>query len=290
MIRPPSDADADELPLLTRWQPAGEGCPSPDLLFAAVEGALPREQAEPIRAHVERCPLCRELATVDIGDAAGPTLQEGARLRARIFPVATVPSRRWTSRAVTYAAAAAVALVAGGVIIARLATRPSAPAAPTQAHVVPAPAPAQPEFVLALNKPVTELPLESLTLRSASADPYAVALEKALKPYERGDYAEAARQLEVVSRDNPSRPHPAYYLGLSKLLGKNGDAVADFERARTLADKGSSLRAEAAWYLAVALERTGRRESAASLLTDLCGSAGPHQAEACAGQRALTSR
>ena len=289
MSKLPRDAEPDELSLFTQWQPPAAVCPSPDLLFPALEGVLPADVAAPIVSHVESCPLCRELTgSMGIGEAAGPTLQEGARLRARTFPVGT---RRWsTFRVVSYAAAAAIALIAGGLVIAQLVTTSTVAPDSTQAQATtPAPA-APPEFVLALNKPVTELPPESLTLRSASPDRYASALERALEPYERGDYAGAIRRLEVVSRDYPARPHPAYYLGLSKLLGAAGDATEDLTRAQKLADRGSSLRADATWYLAITLERNGRRDAASALLTDLCKAAGPRQVQACAGGRALTNR
>ena len=286
MTKLPLDAEHDEVPMFTRWQSASAGCPPPDLLFPAAEGVLPADVAAPIVAHLEICPLCQELSRVEPGEAAGPTLQEGARLRARTFPVA--PRRTVSYRTIAYAAAAAIALVAGGGVLVRLVTRPAAPAAPVAKAGTPAAV--TPEFVLALNKPVTELPPESLTLRSASPDRYASAVERALEPYERGDYAEAVKRFEPVTRDYPSRPHPSYYLGLSKLLGGSGDAAPDLERARTLADKGSSLRADATWYLAIAFERNGRRESAVATLTDLCAAPGARQAQACAGVRALTNR
>lgn len=286
MTKLPPDAEHDEVPMFAQWQPVAAGCPPPHLLFPAVEGVLPADVAAPIVAHVEACPLCQELSRVEPGDAADPTLPEAARLRARILPAA--PRRPVSFRMIPYAAAAAITLVAGGLVLARLASRPAAPS-PTAAQAAP-PAAATPVFVLALNKPVTELPPESLTLRSASPDRYASALAHALEPYERGDYAEAVARLTLVARDHPSRPHPAYYLGLSTLLGGLGDATADLERARTLAAKGTSLRADATWYLAVAYERHDRRESAVATLNDLCAAPGPRQAQACAGVRALTNR
>src|SRR3954470_13881788 len=123
MTKLPRDAEHDEESLFAQWQPAAAGCPPPDLLFPAAEGALPAEVAGPILAHVETCPLCRELSTVDAGDAASPTLQEGARLRARTFSHVTAPARRprrWSSYAITYAAAAAVVLAAATVALVRL--------------------------------------------------------------------------------------------------------------------------------------------------------------------------
>ena len=288
MSKLPRDAEPDELSLFTQWRPVATTCPRPELLFPALEGVLPADVAGPIVSHVGACPLCRELTSMGVGEAAGPTLQEGARLRARTFPAGT---RRWsTFRVVSYAAAAAVALVAGGLVIASLVTPSRVAPASSQAQATPPSPAAPPEFVLALNKPVTELPPESLTLRSASPDQYASALERALAPYERGDYADAIRRLEVVNRDYPSRPHPAYYLGLSKLLGAAGDATDDLTRAQKLADRGSSLRADATWYLAITLERSGRRDAASAMLADLCKAAGPRQAQACAGGRALTNR
>src|SRR5262245_24528308 len=164
MTKLPRDAEHDEVPMFAQWQPVAAGCPPPDLLFPAVEGVLPADVAAPIVAHIEACPLCQELSRIEPGDAADPTLQEAARLRNRILPAA--PRRTASLRMIPYAAAAAIALVAGGLVLARLVSRP-VPPAPTLAQSG-TPAAAPPVFVLALNKPVTELPPESLTLRSAS--------------------------------------------------------------------------------------------------------------------------
>ena len=283
---PPRDAEHEELSWFARWA-TESGCPPPKLLFAAAEGTLPSDAGDAIRVHLERCPLCRELVAIGVGDVAGPTLEEAARIRTRVFRDVGSTQRRST-RYVVYAAAAAVTLVIGGFALFRLVGQ-NTPATGTATNTA-APANVPPQYVLALNKPVTELPPESLTLRSGSPDRYAAALERALEPYERGDYAEAVRRLETVARDYPSRPHPVYYLGVAKLLAGRTDAVADLERARKLADRGSSLQTDATWYLGISLERSGQRAPAAAALTELCGSPGPRKAQACEGARALNNR
>ena len=281
---PPRDAGAEERSLFARWESASE-CPSPDLLLPAVEGILPDPPGTAIRAHLQSCSLCRELVTVQGAEDVTPTLEEAARIRGRVLPAARPVS---TFRYVRYAAAAALVIAAGAAAIALWRGRTGE--APTSTAVNTPVEPVAPVFVLALTKPVTELPPESLTLRSGSPDEYAAALDRSLAPYERGDYPEAIRRLETLNGSYPTRPHPAYYLGVAKLLAGRTDAAPDLERARTLADRGSSLQAEATWYLAVALERSGQRAPATAALTDLCGSSGARKAQACDGLRALTNR
>jgi hypothetical protein len=73
-----------------------------------------------------------------------------------------------------------------------------------------------------------------------------------------------------------------------------GDAAASVRplaRARALAGSGASLYPEATWYLAVALERSGRGNEALDPLVELCGAGGPRGAQACEGlSRLLNTR
>jgi hypothetical protein len=286
MMAAPRDVDRDELPLFARWR-QDSGCPPPELLLPAIEGTLgPPMLAVRVRTHVERCRMCRELA--DSLAAAGEavlTTDEIVRMDGRVMAATAAASRVW----LRYAAAAALVLAAGLVAWTiqwdagtRVTVSP-VPPDPPAARREP-----QAEFVLALESPEIQLPPEALTLRSGSADPYATALERALEPFARNDYADAATRFAQLARDYPQRPHPLYYLGLSHLMrGAGADAVPYLERAQVLSGRGTSLYSEAAWYRAVALERSGRRKLAAGALIELCGGGGPRDAQACDGLRSL---
>ena len=76
----------------------------------------------------------------------------------------------------------------------------------------------------------------------------------------------------------------------AEVVAEGIEDAGDLTRAQKLAVDSSSLRADATWYLAIALERSGRRDAASATLTDLCKVTGPRQAQACAGVRALTNR
>lgn len=275
---PPRDAGFDEQSTFARWQGVS-GCPPPELLGPATEGTLqPAMLAARVRAHVEQCSLCATL--LDVAAGVDPTSDETKRIEARVLAPVRLSARRRI-----FAAAAAVIVAVGGASIAWR----------TQSHE-PQPAPetrttgatSGPVYRLPLDKPVTELPPEALTLRSGSADPYAAALDEALAPYNRDDYQAAIAALAPLAARYPDKPHPAYYLGLSRLLaGDAAGAVDDLQKARRLASPGSSLSWQAAWYLAIALERSGRPASAIEPLQAVCAGGSARKAQACDGLRRL---
>ena len=95
------------------------------------------------------------------------------------------------------------------------------------------------------------------------------------------DYAEAARRLDVLAKKYPKYAEPHYYLGVSRLfLVENEAALGALNAARPLAD--GALRDDVSWYLAIALDRTGRSEDARREAEALCGHAGEYQQRACA--------
>jgi len=287
----PRDVERTELAWFARWRRTS-ACPPPEVLLPSIEGMLPETVAGLVRTHLDRCSLCRELvATQSDAELADPNVPETARIDARVRAVTSSRFGQW----LPFAAAAAVILAVGAGYVfwkqADTQSRVSRLSVPVPPAPPAAPAAQTPEFVLALQKPVIELPPESLTLRSGSPDQYAAALERALEPFVRNDYPAAAGQLEPLAREYPDRPHPAYYLGISRLFsGAPAEAAQDLERAQRLADRGTSLYAEAAWYRAVALERSGRPALAAGTLIELCGSGGDRDVQACDGLRTLLKR
>lgn len=282
----PLNSDREERALLERWRGRLD-CPPPDVLLPALEETvLPEETARMVRAHVDACPLCAELAAALREASASPTREAEARISDRL-------RRRTGERRhfppLVLAAAAAVCLIATAAYLTRWMNRQDARPAPS-GQLAKA-EPSRPLPVLALAPPPIQLPPESLTLRSGTPDRYAAALEAALEPFVRADYQQAEVRLEEVARDNSDRPHPHFYLGVAKLLrGNPADALPSLERARELAGPKNSLYPEATWYLAVALEHSGRAESAVAPLGALCGGGSTRDAQACEGLRRLQVR
>jgi len=281
MRRVPADLETFERELFDAA--GGAGCPRADLLLPALEGVLPDPLGARVRAHAAACPLCRDLVeALSAGPAAEP--DEGAldRIHGRV----KAGRRSWLA-IIRWPAVAAAALVAAGLVFARLAPGPiETPPVASRGGDVALPAPA---FVLALSKPAVELPPEALVLRGGDADPAVTALIAALEPYRRDDFAEAADRLEAVVDAYPDARHAQFYLGVSRLLaGRAAEAVGPLSRAAQRAPAGSWLRAEATWYLAVSSERDGDRGGALGALADLCGRPGPRREAACDGLRRLT--
>jgi len=280
---PPRDVEPGEAPLLARWRDRSR-CPDPTLLLPALAGTLPEPLKGVVATHLAECSICTELASA-LADAAMPTEQEVTRISERIDR-----SRRnhllyrWTA----LAAAAVIVTVAGGAYVITRWERTVVPPVHS-ADAAPAPAPRDP--VLALAAPAIELPPEFLTLRGDARDTYAAALERALEVFKRGDYRLAAARFERVVRAHPGRLHARFYLGTSLLLrGDPAAAIRPLERARQLAGPGDSLYSEATWYLAVALERSGRSAEAIDPLAQLCGERSPRGEQACEGLSRLLNR
>jgi hypothetical protein len=280
-MRAPGDASAEERLAMRRWQQAG--CLPPDLLLAARGEVLPEGVQQAVDAHLEVCPLCVELANA-MSAGADLTAGEAARIEARVRAARRGSWRTW----ITSAAAAVILTVAGATYFVNVLSRSTSPAvSPPSASAPSEPGPSP----LPLAPPAILLPPESLTLRSGGKPPYAAALDAALEPFAAGDYQAAGARLAGVARDYPDRPHGHFYLGTARLLsGDAAGAIGPLEQAAGLDQAGISLRREAAWYLAIALERTGRREEAVMHLARLCGADTPRREEACTGLKQLLTR
>jgi hypothetical protein len=180
------------------------------------------------------------------------------------------------------AAAAAILLVAVGIgTFLNWQGQQSNPEAPSIAAVTPA---APRTFVLPLEQADLKLPLDSLTWRGSeqgSIASYLSALGEALQPYNRGAFDEAVQKLAALEDRYPDAVEPSFYRGVSQLfLNQPAVARASLERARKLG--GAALVSDIEWYLAVANEREGRIQAAASLLADLCAGESPYRNRSCA--------
>jgi hypothetical protein len=133
--------------------------------------------------------------------------------------------------------------------------------------------------------PLTPLPAPVIAGASASAK----ALEKALIPYRKGDYAAAASALDGVRLDHPGDALDAtagLYLGISRLfIGEPQNAL---EILRTLPPNAApEIAGEAAWYGLVGIARLRDPSGVEPEAQRLCDSSLTTAARACAALRTL---
>jgi tetratricopeptide (TPR) repeat protein len=280
-------------------------CPSPDLLQAAQAGVLPPDLAKDVSEHLERCGLCKSLQA-DLEVLDNEELDNGQ------FDVAA-QDRIWSRVQAGMAPQKAPAVVAARSPWWKLGLRPLPVAAMAAAAVLvlvlgvrwfgdrqqPAPSVAQnqrpalplPPSVFRLEKAPVVLPASTAILWRGQEDPFARQskdLQQALVPYAADNYAEAARRLDLLRKKYPRMAEAPFYLGVSQLfLNQNDDAAKSLKDAVNLADR--SLADEATWYLALALDRTGRTDLARPLLEQLCRAGRKNSNRACTGVKELQS-
>jgi hypothetical protein len=121
----------------------------------------------------------------------------------------------------------------------------------------------------------------ALTVRGVDAKRDALLQEfgAAIAPYRQGRYQQAVDALTPLSTRYRDVPEIAFYLGVSQLLA--GDPVSAIPPLRE-AGKSEVVSADARWFEAVALERSGNSQQATAVLKELCGAPGPYQTRACA--------
>jgi hypothetical protein len=178
--------------------------------------------------------------------------------------------------------ALAVALVLGGGAI-YLQTRPATerPALSPVAVNAPDPAPVDPAPYLAAF-PLTPLEAPAPGSRTASGR----AVDRALVPYRKGDYAAAASALDGVRLDYPDDPAAALYLGISRLyIDEPQNAL---EILRTMPPAPPEIQGQAAWYSLVGIARLRDPSHVEAEADALCTSSLPTASRACAALESLT--
>jgi predicted Zn-dependent protease len=107
-----------------------------------------------------------------------------------------------------------------------------------------------------------------------------------LDAYREGDFAGAEQQLREASGRYPGTGEVQLYWGISLLfLGRSSEAIEALTNARRLTE--GSLQQDAAWYLALAYQRSGATDLASEELRGLCQGGGAGASRACAGLQEL---
>jgi tetratricopeptide (TPR) repeat protein len=279
------------------WRDKASLCPRPELLHAAQAGVLPPEQGQGILEHLESCELCKsllaDLETLDNAglDKAGANriwtqVQEGTAGAKRARTGALAAWREFWLRPLPVAVALALVVAIIGVRLAREFRKTGAPIAESRPT-----APAPPS-VFRLEKAPVLLPGSAVIVWRGQVDAsrgQAKDLKQALAPYEKENYAEAARRLVSLRERYPHMAEAPFYLGICQLfLAQDEAATKSLKEAVNLASP--TLADDAAWYLALADYRTGRLDLAMSLLEPVCRPGGDKSARACAGVKEIKAR
>jgi tetratricopeptide (TPR) repeat protein len=299
---PWSDAEPDEAQFLSLLSRSATRCPPPELVQAAREGVLPQELQARVTAHADRCPLCSALAeaTTDIFRNI-PADDERARILRKVLRGGEPSGNRrawgleWLLRPPALASIAATTVLAGwGVValseIARDGTRPDPPplvrpvSQPPRPSVLTLEKAPGPTFnfavgtVLWRGDETGSPPTTNLAQRDEARE-----LLRALEPYERNDFTEAARRLRVLTSERPENANAHLYLGISELFeGRAAEATSALAAAERLAGGDVDVSSNAQWYLALAYRRVGQSDRARAMLEQLCRRDTVRGALACA--------
>jgi hypothetical protein len=105
--------------------------------------------------------------------------------------------------------------------------------------------------------------------RGPDDTPFGTDFDKAIAPWQAGNYAEAAMRLEPLAVAHPDLAESHFYLGTAWLLaGAPEEAVEPLRRAVSLASP--ALRGEATWYLGLALLGGTRPDEARQAFAEAC--------------------
>ena len=186
-------------------------------------------------------------------------------------------SWRWAAAALATAATIAVA-----VTVNRPAQTPVVTSQPSA--VTPPPAPVRIEFT----KPDVKLSPAVLSWRGNGAESaYVRDLRPAIEAYRSGNYADAETLFATIASSYPTAIEGVFYLGIVRMLRNDfAGAVAPLAAAAAMAEP--AFADDAAWFLGVAEQRSGRTDEAMRRLGELCKAGGPRANDACGAIQLMT--
>jgi len=256
----------------------GPHCPDPALLLAVEEGVLDEDLAARVRGHMAACPACR-LAAADLAAVldAGAMAEAKVRIDARLPAVGTrSPRRGWF-----WLVPVGGLVAAGAIVWVMVQPSPTVPdAKPPLVARNDAPSPT----VFQLDRPAVRPGEIDLTVRGeGSTVSLSNQIGAALDLVDAGAFAKAIDQLDAIVRDHPALRDARLAHGAALLGGgQNTRAIEALEQARALPGNRTSDD-EVAWFLGVALVRSGDSLRARSVIAPICDHGGPRSAVACAG-------
>jgi hypothetical protein len=294
-VRGHRDGDED---LRAAWAASDPGTPHGETSSweALIEGRLDATAREALLDHVASCPRC-----AGVYRHARKAALDAVRAERKAEKAAA--SRPPLARPWLAPVAAVLATATAVVVLSRQAMAPSAP--PGSAATAPAvtPASAAPVTVATasattassgqsvdfpIEKPPVLIAAERLLAQRGRVhdEAWLASFARALEPYRADDFKEASRLLAVVADQRKDAPEPAFYLGVSLLLGgRPAEAVAPLDRALRLVSE--ARRSEVALYLGCAQALAGDHRAAHATLKGACEAKGRHAAQACAALRHL---
>lgn len=278
------------------------GCPPLRLVSAARAGALPDDEQRVVMAHLSTCTSCSRLEhdLAELASEQGVTDLDTQRIWSRVQREVEQPASE--RRAFRLAAWWPLLVPVAAALVVTVALWPAGGGGPqewaTATTGTDAPRPAQPPLssapmatgagAIVVEKPDVKLSMGALTWRgdSETRQQFLTDLAPALNAYRADRYEEAISRLVPLEARYPKAPEVAFFLGVSRLLaGREAAAVDSLRRAVDLRD--DVFTDDAAWYLAVALQRAGRSADAQKRFSAICGVPGPHMKAACAANEAM---
>jgi tetratricopeptide (TPR) repeat protein len=274
-------------------KPTG-ACLAEERIVAFYGGQLTASEEAEVRDHLATCPACLEMAREArqfLQAMSGPP-------QAHIGPPRRLPAP-WHQvyRPELFWLAASV-LIALSIILWR-GWRVEAPSPDVAGPSAPAPRtpPSSPEnpwrhleIAKAEYTPPAQTP-DDLIWRDEggpSAPSKLTPFARAMRSYERGEYALAERQLERFLETDPTHAEALFYRGVSLLLiGRTADAIAPLQAA-TRHGPGR-VREDAHWYLALAYLKAGGPPQALEHLNWVVQASGRHHSEARQLQQEIQS-
>ena len=253
------------------------GCPPVEEIQAAAAEVLLEPDRLAVERHIASCAGCAMLAAdLREWDGAELTAEGSERIRSALATSAALASRRHLP---AWGLAAAAAVVAAVLV----------PAVLREGRITPSPSPERSTTPSAFALALEPLPVKAAPgMQLRGGDGFDEALSAALTPYVAGDYDQAAQRLSALAARYPDAASARLYLGVALLFGNRAeDAVVALEAARARA--GVFWGPHAEWYLAIARERTGRRDAARLALDGLCRGDSEYRARACAAGATLAS-
>lgn len=269
--------------------------PSLGMLRAARADALPDALQAGVTKHLAESAWSRALVEGMENGGEPPALDRltEERIWGRIRRAGGAPAARpGMAKWVWGSAAALAASVLLAVSISRSPAPTAAPepgpqaAAPSPAATAPA-APAAAPTLLAFSKPDLKLTAAALTWRGAPAEnPFLLNLKPAVDAYRDGDYVQADERFTALALQYPESVEVLFFQGVTRMLRDDfAGAVAPLTAAHRLGEP--TFVNDAAWYLAVAEQRSGRAADARARLEELCAGTSAFKDRACAARQQL---